>query len=39
MGEQNIFWNTDVYVQFVQGQETKGVGGFFGGKKGLDKVC
>jgi len=38
MGEQNMFWNTNVYVQGVQGQQTKGVRGFWGGKKGLDKV-
>jgi len=39
MGEQNIFRNTDMYVQAVQGQETKGVGGFLGGQRGLDTVC
>jgi len=38
MGEQNIFWNTNVYVQGVQRQETKGVGGFLKAKMGLDKV-
>ena len=38
MGEQNILWNTNMYVQRVQGQETKGVRGFLGGQKGLDKV-
>jgi len=39
MGEQNIFWNTDMYVHAVQGQQTKGVRGFLGGEMGLDKVC
>ena len=37
-GEQSIFCNTDVYVHCPQGQQTKGVRGFFRGKKGLDKV-
>ena len=38
MGEQNIYWNTDVYVQGAQGRETKGVGGLLEGQMGLDKV-
>jgi hypothetical protein len=36
MGEQNIYWNTEVYIQSVYGQQMKAVGGFPGGKRGLD---
>jgi len=38
MGEQNIFWNTNVYVQAAQRQQRKGVRGFLEAKMGLDKV-
>jgi len=39
MGEQNIFWKTDVYVQSVQKQETKGVGDFLTVKRGLTRCA
>ena len=37
--EQNIIWNTDVYVQRVQGQQTECFSRFAGGETGLDRVC
>jgi len=38
-GRTKYFWNTNMYVQAVQRQQTKGVRGFLRGQKGLDKVC
>ena len=37
--EQNKVLRTDMYVQRVQGQQTKGVRGFLEGQRGLDTVC
>jgi hypothetical protein len=36
--EQNIYWNTDVYVQTVYGQQTKRVLDSRKGKTGLDRA-
>jgi hypothetical protein len=37
-GEQNIVWNTDMYIQTAYGQQIKRVRRSPGGKTGLDKV-
>jgi hypothetical protein len=35
-GEQNIYWNTDMYVHDVQGQETNGLRRFWEVETGVD---
>ncbi len=37
MGEQNIYWNTHMYVQSVQRQQTKWLRRFLRGQTGLDR--
>jgi hypothetical protein len=37
-GEQNIVWNTEVYVQAAYRQQRKGLRGLRTGEMGLDRV-
>ncbi len=37
VGEQNIVWNTHMYVQGVQRQQMKWVRGFLEGQMGIDR--
>jgi hypothetical protein len=39
VGEQNIVWNTYMYVHGVWKKQTKRVRGFLEGQMGFDKVC
>ncbi len=39
MGEQNIVFHTDMYIQAVQEQQTKGIRAFLEAKTGLDSAC